>query len=82
MAVQVGVTRYVFSNKGAVLKSLTIEGYEEGDTGELVELVTQRDGSPWPFALVNRDGEEVLGEVLWEIEKETPERWNHGFFPL
>lgn len=66
----VGKARYVFNNRGATLRSLTIEGYEEAETGELVELVTQREGTPWPFALVNQQGEETLGGVNWRVEKQ------------
>ncbi len=71
VVVPVGKARYVFSNKGATLRSLTLDGYEEAGTGQLVELVTQREGSPWPFALVNSLGEETLGGVNWKVEKQV-----------
>ncbi len=58
-----------FSNRGAVLVSFELPGYDS-DGGEAVDLVRDRSGMPYPFALVDAKGQALaVDQALFAVEE-------------
>lgn len=57
-----------FSNRGGVLLSLAVRA--NGKADERLEMVTPRGRTPWPFALLGADGQDLeLNRSLFTVEE-------------
>jgi YidC/Oxa1 family membrane protein insertase len=63
--------RMVWSNRGAQLTSFELRGHPaNGDGGGDVDMVRRRQGGPYPFGLVDEQGEgSPLNDVLFVVER-------------
>jgi YidC/Oxa1 family membrane protein insertase len=66
--------RAIFSNRGATLVSYQLPGYE-GEGGAPVDLVRDRTGLPYPFALVDSEGRALeVDQVLFAVDEGKDEK--------
>jgi len=64
-------SRAVWSNRGAQLVSFELKNHPATDGGP-VDLVRRRNGEPYPFSLINRDGSAAaLNQALFAVERRT-----------
>lgn len=84
IAVETGVYRVVFSNRGATIRSWTLKNYKDSN-GKPVELVNlggeKLTGRPFSYQFRNRKPSADLNNALFQV-KETPGRiefnWSDG----
>ena len=63
---------YTFSNKGAVLKELTVKKYKDED-GEAINLVNHENGSKYPLTILANDiaVSQILENSYYETDEES-----------